>query len=121
MASARARRWPATGSEASRPAVSHRTRWPWPAGFWSSHAGRSSSRPVSDRADCEATVERLLLHVILWGPAVGAVLTILAGRGKAARVIALLSTGGALGWAVWGYGGYRPHAGGISFSSIPSF
>ena len=66
-------------------------------------------------------MERLLLHVILWGPAVGAVLTILAGRGKAARMIALLSTGVTLACAVWVYVAYSLQAGGIQFESFVPF
>lgn len=66
-------------------------------------------------------MERLLLHLILWAPAVGALLTIVAGRGKAARVLALISTGITLIAAVALYLGYNLQSGGIQYESFVPF
>ena len=66
-------------------------------------------------------MEYLLLHVILWGPAVGALVTILAGQGMFARVIALLSSGLTLVGALWLYGKYDLTTGGTQFESVVPF
>ncbi|MGE3269446.1 MAG: NuoM family protein [Chloroflexota bacterium] len=66
-------------------------------------------------------MEHLLLHVILWGPAVGALVTILAGQGMFARVIALISTGLTLAATCWLYSQYSLGTGGTQFESIMPF
>jgi NADH-quinone oxidoreductase subunit M len=66
-------------------------------------------------------VEHLLLHVILWGPTVGALVTILAGQGMFARVIALISSGLTLVGATWLYYRYDLTAGGTQFESVMPF
>ena len=66
-------------------------------------------------------MERLLLHLVLWAPAVGALLTLVAGRGKAARMLALISTGVALIAAVALYLGYNLQSGGIQYESFVPF
>jgi NADH-quinone oxidoreductase subunit M len=66
-------------------------------------------------------VEIYLLHLILWAPAVGALLTFLFGQNGRARVIALLSTGLTLVAATWMYVQYNLQAGGIQYESVMPF
>jgi NADH-quinone oxidoreductase subunit M len=66
-------------------------------------------------------VEHLILHLILWAPAVGALLTILIGQGMRARVIALASTGVTLLASLWMYARYDLQRGGTQFESIAPF
>jgi NADH-quinone oxidoreductase subunit M len=66
-------------------------------------------------------VEYLILHVILWAPAVGALLTVLFGQGHRARVIALASTGLALLASIWMFLRYDLTAGGTQFESVAPF
>ena len=66
-------------------------------------------------------MERLLLHVILWAPAIGALVTMFAGRGKAARTIALVSTGLTLLCSIGLFLRYDLNAGGTQFESFFPF
>ena len=66
-------------------------------------------------------MEHLLLHVILWAPLVGALLTMAFGQGSRARVIALVSTGLTLLATVWMYARYDLARGGTQFESIAPF
>ena len=62
-----------------------------------------------------------LLHIVLWAPLVGALLTMMFGQGMRARVVALLSTGIALAAATWMYVRYDLQAGGTQFESVAPF
>jgi NADH-quinone oxidoreductase subunit M len=66
-------------------------------------------------------VDVALLHVILWAPAVGALLTILIGQGTRARVVALASTGLSLLAAFWMFARYDLQTGGTQFESAVPF
>ena len=59
-----------------------------------------------------------LLHIVLWAPLVGALLTMMFGQGMRARVVALLSTGFTLAAAAWMYVRYDLQAGGTQFESV---
>jgi NADH-quinone oxidoreductase subunit M len=58
-----------------------------------------------------------LLHLVLWLPIVGAILTMLFGQGSRARGIALAASGIALALATWLYVRYNLQAGGLQFES----
>ena len=62
-----------------------------------------------------------LLHIVLWAPLVGALLTMMFGQGMRARVVALLSTGFTLAAAAWMYVRYDLQAGGTQFESVAPF
>jgi NADH-quinone oxidoreductase subunit M len=66
-------------------------------------------------------VDIALLHIVLWAPLVGALLTMLFGQGMRARVVALLSTGVTLAASVWVYLRYDLAAGGTQFESVAPF
>ena len=62
-----------------------------------------------------------LLHIVLWAPLVGALLTMMFGQGMRARVVALLSTGFTLAAAAWLYVRYDLRTGGTQFESVAPF
>ncbi|HZO27513.1 MAG TPA: NuoM family protein [Chloroflexota bacterium] len=62
-----------------------------------------------------------LLHIVLWAPLVGALLTMMFGQGMRARVVALLSTGFTQAAAAWLYVRYDLAAGGTQFESVAPF
>ena len=62
-----------------------------------------------------------LLHIVLWAPLAGALLTMLFGQGMRARVVALLSTGFTLAASAWVYARYDLAAGGTQFESVAPF
>ena len=62
-----------------------------------------------------------LLHIVLWAPLVGALLTMLFGQGQRARVVALISTGFTLVAAIVMYTRYDLNAGGTQFESVAPF
>jgi NADH-quinone oxidoreductase subunit M len=66
-------------------------------------------------------VDIALLHIVLWAPLVGALLTMMFGQGMRARVVALLSTGFTLVAASWVYVRYDLQAGGTQFESVAPF
>jgi NADH-quinone oxidoreductase subunit M len=66
-------------------------------------------------------VDIALLHIVLWAPLVGALLTMMFGQGMRARVVALFSTGVALAASVWVYLRYDLAAGGTQFESVAPF
>jgi NADH-quinone oxidoreductase subunit M len=66
-------------------------------------------------------VDIALLHIVLWAPLVGALLTMMFGQGMRARVVALLSTSVALAAATWVYVRYDLQAGGTQFESVAPF
>jgi NADH-quinone oxidoreductase subunit M len=59
--------------------------------------------------------------VILWAPAVGAILTMLFGRGPAARGIALVASGIALLVSMYVFARYDLRSGGLQFESFAPF
>lgn len=62
-----------------------------------------------------------LLHIVLWAPLAGALLTMMFGQGMRARVVALLSTGFTLAAAAWMYARYDLQTGGTQFESVAPF
>jgi NADH-quinone oxidoreductase subunit M len=66
-------------------------------------------------------VDIALLHIVLWAPLVGALLTMMFGQGMRARIVALLSTGVTLAAATWMYVRYDLQAGGTQFESVAPF
>jgi NADH-quinone oxidoreductase subunit M len=59
--------------------------------------------------------------VILWAPAVGAILIMLFGQGRRARVLALLASGLTLVASIYLYARYDLRAGGLQFESVAPF